>query len=107
MAPFVDGPQKQTSRALCPTLKKKIKDLTQSFIFGSNTFLCNGSFMCPHALWVLMGGPLKFIDGPFHLWMAPQSKTSVENFNAKTDQFYIISVTVTAQVLYSYKIKLT
>ena len=97
----------ETSRALCPTLKKKIKDLTQSFIFGSNTFLCNGSFMCPHALWVLMGGPLKFIDGPFHLWMAPQSKTSVENFNAKTDQFYTISVTVTAQVLYSYKIKLT
>jgi len=81
--------------------------LTQSFIFGFNAFLCNVSFMCPHDLWVLMGGPLKFIDGPFHLWMAPQSITSVENFNAKTDQFYIISVTVTAQVLYSYKIKLT
>ena len=32
-------------------------------------------WMGPHDLWVAPD-PLKFIDGPFHLWMAPQSETS-------------------------------
>ena len=37
--------------------------------------ICGWAPMTYGYLWVAPD-PLKFIDGPFHLWMAPQSETS-------------------------------